>query len=96
MKQLDDLIPDPPDEEPPTTDPPLPYTFDIMEDLGLEPPTTDPPPYLRHLHPRRQEAMSSPWVQEIRKERNQYCKGQGNYPGMRHAVYSALHFQILS
>ena len=76
--------------------PPLPYTFDIMEDLGLEPPTTDPPPYLRHLHPRRQEAMSSPWVQEIRKERNQYCKGQGNYPGMRHAVYSALHFQILS
>ena len=26
-----------------------------------------PPLYLRNLHPRRQEAMSCPWVQEIRK-----------------------------
>ena len=118
MTELDELFPDPPSptaaEEPPTTeepaeepsDPPLPTftqeppTTDIMEDLGLEEPSPTPLPST-FAKPCPVPGCSK-IIKKMWNHLFQVHKPQGQYTGMRHAVYSyhvwltVLHFQMLS
>ena len=100
----EDLGLEEPAEEP--SDPPLPTftqeppTTDIMEDLGLEEPSPTPLPST-FAKPCPVPGCSK-IIKKMWNHLFQVHKPQGQYTGMRHAVYSyhvwltVLHFQMLS